>query len=257
MWPFGRKNTRIRVRLTLEGSSEVAGEMALAPEQIPEDFATPGRSIAAPGGVYAVVSAEPATKEACIRARTLMLSVRKLPIIERQTFLHASSTLERASPATVLGDPSACVTMRKEEWRQLEFIHESLRPTVELEFEAITHIHQKCREDLGYTQSHLRDSIRFPLTRTGVPFEDLKRRFPSSAIRPLAFKGDVNVVKDGFTIEIGHACWLYGLNDRGSVMTLGVESRGDHAIDDVAALFAPDLMLVDWEFTEIVEPTRA
>lgn len=254
MWPFTRKPKLIRITLINDKSGEQLADFVIPPVRVSDNIAEPGALVEFDCGLFEVVSASPATKADGLRTGKVSLRGQFQKILSADSFRYRDATIERTLPDMVKGNPEACFELMEGDWRQMEFISRDQIATVELEFEAIRQAAASGSPGTGYMQTYLRDSIRKPLGMQGVSFEDLRRRYPSSAIRPLWIGGFTNVIKDGFAIEVSVTQWLYGINDRGRVRVLGAFDLQNDLDPAFGSPLGDDFVLVNWPLATVVPP---
>lgn len=216
---------------------------------------------------WSVVKADPVKAEDFIRAGKLVLTLRKVQMMPVKNILMTLPTLENEFPALVgtssLNDP-AIFRMHEDDWRQIEFVHQSLREDIQIELAAIEKIFKEHRgpNGRGFTTLHVRKQIPQPLPFP-IMLKDIMALLPAPTqqYQGMSELRQMGLVKDGFAFAIG-ALALYGQQADGQVMRFGIHHLRHDTPNDIPALAAAfdqilsryELYLVDWCSTLVITP---
>ncbi len=163
--------------------------------------------------------------------------------------------------------PAARFEIRREDWRQTEFVRHELAAEVVAELQAIRTIYEKFahRDDAGrlagFTATHTRSRPSSPLMGL-VSLAALRSLLPSDArvLGPVGLRGQDGIVGGSFALEVGRVV-VYGTADNDTTTTLGLlvapgavaegETEVVGCVEHLMRSF--NLMLVDWRRVAMVD----
>jgi hypothetical protein len=185
-----------------------------------------------------------------------MCKVQMMPI---KDILLTLPTIENVFPALAgqssLNDPTI-FRMHEDNWRQIEFVHSSLRDKIQSELTAIQHIfaEQRGPNGHGFKALHVRKLITDPLPQA-ISLKDVTALLPpnASTFQGVSELRQIGLVQGGFAYALGGLV-IYGQQVDGAVKNLGIHQQRNPSAPNIPALIASfeqvlshyNLYLVDW-----------
>ena len=241
---------KIRVTLTNNRTGEVIGETNMKADDLPESFAAE-TTLSLGDQDWSVISAEPPTREAYTKSKTLRLSLTPIETVDPSTLLYSLPTICDPLPDAEDDLVADGFLILEDLWRQVEFVARAHEREIDRELAAIAAIHANESESIGFKNLHVRTEIGSPLSPP-PSFEDMADLCRGFRRAELGYHPSGHRIVDGFAFVQGGALALYGIAADGRVQILGVQSSGDGktGADTVESLRrfadAHNLLLVDW-----------
>ncbi len=208
-----------------------------------------------------VVRATPRTKPEFTEEGTLLLQVRRLDQMLPGHKVFGYPTL--CSDPTEVGEQAAdksALQIKRDHWRQLEFVSQDLMLTVNNELRQIRMVRQSAATEMGWKKYYSRKRPTIPVT-SGIKLSVVTSKFSAlDRVRPVTFEGEANIIPDGFAFEIDRGAHLYGLAPHGEILVMAIVPIKTVGLRGITAqkvmTFARDfrLDLVAWCDCKRLEP---
>lgn len=234
----------VHVVLVDAASGKPIGQVDLQPDQLPESFAQP-TTLHLGDSDWRVEHAEPVTRAEAVAAGQLRLTLRQVIEIDPAKILFSLPSLENAMPPMQDGDGDA-LCIHEDDWRQIELVAPRFEPEIAAELAAIREVIAE-RTGPGYPRLHVRERIPEPLTGTSLTIAEVSR----GARRALRIGDSAPIVAGGFGFDVEGGA-MYGREDAGRVVVVGVQGAAPEALHDLAR--AHRLFIVDWCAARLIRP---
>jgi hypothetical protein len=194
--------------------------------------------------------------------KTSKVDTSKVVTMDPNDFLFTTSTLNSALPDFKV-KTDTCAFFHEDEWRQVEFISQKQKSTIDKEFVKIQDIYDNHSHDGGtytaFKKVAVRDLITEPLS---VDFSLLKSYLTDKEIKiqGLGLENNEGQVVGGFFFAINGVNY-YGLLDNKTVKTFCIYSADSdkelkEATTNLSKLLAAEkLYLVDWRARKLYDET--
>ncbi|MEO8702253.1 MAG: hypothetical protein ABI867_19570 [Kofleriaceae bacterium] len=225
--------TKVHVSFVNAATNELFGEVDLPIERLPETFEH-DTTMHLGDADWTVERAEPGTRTEFAETGTLRLTMRKIEHLDPKTILFSLPTIENALPPGHTGSVEGAHRMREDDWRQVELVSAKLEPDIEAELAQVREVHEDSREGSAYKRIHVRQRILAPLDGSHVTVADVARVLGEPERQALAVHQSAGVlVTGGFAFTSGHTI-IYGREDSGLVVELGIDGEVPPAIEQLA-----------------------
>ncbi len=215
---------------------------------------------------WKVISANPPDKESYILQQVLQLYIRRqlVKAINVEDINYTVITINDALPEAAVNNSVAnnnLLLLHEDDWRQIEFVHQSFRLAIDKEIEAIHNIyvhHSKLINNNGlraFNRLHIRKHIVYPLLPKALSLMTLYQAFPlvHHHYEGFIFNTWANIVSNSFAFETEGGLTFYGIAKEDRVEVLGLtnnklhENTFDTEIGALQQLLEKcELYLVDW-----------
>ncbi len=254
-------NKKVSVHFIDSASGESIGETRMDADDLPRSFDTPTQ-LSISGQDWTVVGAAPKHADEFRRTGRLVLHLSRIGTIAAHDVNFTLPTVSAEFPPVgdrVANDRGAVLTMREDDWRQIEFVAESFADAIADEFAAISDVITDNSLDRGdfvaYSECHVRRSVPRPLA-AGIPDDELTSVLADARelLDGVGIRRDlgVQIVEHSFAREIGTIV-IYGHVRDANVDLLGVQylagardERSSAAEVIRSIMTAHGLVLIDW-----------
>jgi hypothetical protein len=160
---FSRK---VRVAFIDDATGEQICTSTVPVDQLPDTFAVDTK-LDMEGAHYVVVQADPETKFEFAKTRRLRVTLRKVEFVDAYKLLFSVPTIcGAARPWSSIGRSAQnVIVLHEDDWRQCEFVADSLHEDISAELSSIRRIHAVAATGLGWREVHVRERIVRPLSR--------------------------------------------------------------------------------------------
>jgi hypothetical protein len=235
----------------------------LASGQLPDSFEFSTR-LDLGGEPWAVVRADPPTATEFLESGSLVLTLRRIQLMDPQEMKYSLPTFFDPLPPTEAATGAGeHFVIHEDDWRQTELVSRQLAGQVEAELRAIRQIYEQHSRVLGegaslvrvFDKIHIRQAPTAPLA-TGVSRRRMFGLLPvgGKLYAGVRYRNELSRVVDSFAVAAGPLT-VYGQAHGGRVTVLGlapsVDAPRPGATTELAvgleqAMREFDLLLVDW-----------
>lgn len=259
---FGRKPKKILIRLFDFSTGNLVDKTEIEQADLPSWETTPTITIR---DEWQILDAQPMQTDEAIKKGHVDLIVRR-PLGTGDGAIYASPTIAEAGPQMLAGSSKVGVRRYQilpEDWRQIEFVSNSLQRVIDENLIAIQDVIDNCAGEDGFTRQHARHDLGNPIvTQTGITLEAFLEIFEEGVDEQagLGLLGRPGLVDGGFAFTTTSLTQYYGCVRGGVIATLCIGALGTHEYDspEVQELadfaFEHDLSLLDWASATQLKP---
>jgi hypothetical protein len=243
-----RKYDKIRVEF-VETGNETPFAVSMVPiGQLPDTFEI-ATNLDISGKQWTVANAAPKHKSDFEKSGKLRVVLSPVQMVNPKDILFSLPTInDRMCPLKKVNSLDGMLVIHEDDWRQVEFVSDTLLGDVETEFRSINTIYETKRKEFGFTGIHIRKLIETPIEDEAVPFDALKNLFIiSREFSGFGFASCMAVAEHSFAFETQNGLRFYGLlTQKGNVVFLCLANTDGFAgkVGDMAKAF--NLVGVDW-----------
>lgn len=190
---------------------------------------------------WLVVDSTPERIEETMKVRKLSLVLRKVQYVDAKAIRFSLPTVADLIPEeeTEGGSMENALRLHEDDWLQLELVPKEVVPQAAADLEAVKAVLSNEREGAGFKRLHIRKALPAPFAAHSFSMATLRGYF--GAERPVAYKGHPSPLKNCFALILASGAWIYGHAAAGQVVSLGLTTRDEHALNRLEAL-----ALIDW-----------
>jgi hypothetical protein len=245
------RSNKIKVHFIDNTTGQTFAISDMSPEQLPETFAL-DTTLDIQDSTWTVEEAVPQHSVDFRKSKELVLKLRKVEKLDPRNILFTLATISNELPDSA----DTCLyndfdlSMREDDWRQNEFLHNARRTSIDEDIRAIKDIwtHQSKNIDetfTAFTNCHVRMS---GLPDLKIDFNALLKILSSAAAGSLTI--DNHFVADGFSLKTDNTTY-YGTLAGDVVTLLGIANWTDGTTQEIQEInHAFDLFLINWPHGE-------
>jgi hypothetical protein len=268
IWPFKKsRQPSVRVQFIDVTGAIKFDACDMAVERLPSSFEAK-TTMHLGADDWEVVEARPVTAAEFGKSGKLVLILQKVGSVQRLPpgdILYSLPTISNELPSMLAGSSKLekrVLELHEDDWRQVEWVSDSLMDSVEGELAAIREIYAQHREPGGFRKLHVRTAIPDPLAATILTLEGFAGALGRDATKldGVAAQGVAGLVANGFAMRLLSSIEVYGLSSEGRIRVIGFQNRQVnnaplYDLRNLAAIAAGhQLLLVDWYRATIVPP---
>lgn len=252
---WGKKKVTIAVTFVNAVDESVIGRGDMPPDNLPDSFEI-STQMSIADDQWQVEQAIPAKKEEFVKSGKLTLKMLKIEMIDPREIRFTLPTIANVLPSLVMDSPlysDFSLTLREDDWLQVEVLGGDIAPYINQELEAIKDIWQnQAHQGEGYVyfdKLHVRKEAS--QANLSLSLAQLIGALPVMEKGNIKFDRQAGTVAGGFALKTDGAM-LYGTAEDGQVSTLGVVLDGDEGQVLIKAMRALSLVVVDWCAAEVL-----
>lgn len=246
-------------------------EADLPPSHLPESFDRETRLQLGEQELQ-VISADPSTRAEIVARGSVVITLSRLQTIDPKKVGFSLPTIcEHLPPLVPLRGEGAMLEFRLDDWRQIEFVTDTLGVEVDAEIADVQALYAECEGRGGFHRLHVRSRLAEPLTGMGFTLVGLQKRFGGewgSRVKTDDLEGHGALIDGGVWFRLPGGLVGYAVEAAGRVVTLALTvprgpldcMRGRPPVLDLGAdrvalsTLARDhgLLLVDWCAAQLV-----
>lgn len=238
-------------------SGAVFAQSEMDAGQLPESFAL-NTTIQLGEEEWQVKEAIPAHATEFKKTGKLTLKLSRIQYVNPQDLLFSLPTISNELPTLVSEAPfkGDLLTIREDDWRQIEFLPSGKKDLVQQEIAHIKSVfehHSQTLEEnfIAFTKLHVRNHVGSPSLK--IPFDQLKELFGLVEVGSISFTDSTEFVQAGFSIALG-TINLYGVLEDAVVTELCLTAIDEVTVEKILPLlYHQGLILVDWCSCEVIE----
>lgn len=243
------KKSTIRVQFINANTDEIIGVADMKEEQLPVSFSKP-TTMQLKNEEWNIIKAEPEDAFQFKETKQLKLWLSKIEQVDPNTILFSIPTISNELPKLTTENIASDfeLTLREDDWRQIEFLPLSLLPIVQEEMtavEAILFPDDEPKNNKGFATIHVRTKIS--ASNLNISFDEFCNAVntPQKGVLKIASVEGIKDVQNGFALKSSSYVY-YGILENGFINTLCLQSY--ESMDDELAVVCSkyNLVFVSW-----------
>jgi hypothetical protein len=208
-----KEHDTIEVEFIKEGATEAFAVSKVPIAQLPATFEL-ATTLDIAEKKWTVLHAQPKQKIDFQKTGRLRVILRPIALVNPKDILFSLPTInDRMCALRKAESLDGFLMIHEDDWRQIEFISESLVGDIGSEMDGIRKIFESKRKASGFTEMHIRKVIETPMAKSGISYQGLKQLFRIS-IDYNGFGVGQAAADRGFAFETKEGLQFYGVRDR-------------------------------------------
>ena len=188
---------------------------------------------------WRVIDAQPAEKADFRKTGNLKLVLTEVEttLVDPNELLYSLPTINDTLAGVENPDSLEDIAVfREDDWRQFEFISNTLEAKVISELKAIEQIYENHREGAGFNQLHIREAIQEPFSEKKISLISLKDSFTiKKEYSGIAFNNAAATIVNGFALRTESGWLLWGqLDNDNNLINLNLSETDNSSIEGIA-----------------------
>jgi len=254
-----KAHDKIEVHFFDSKTRNVFAKSLLPIERLPESFEA-STTFHLKDQDWSVVEARPMTAAEFRKTGKLFLvlsKIEKLSVDPSKILFSLPTVAGDGLPAITPGTSmlgTDAIAIHEDDWRQIEWLPTSIADVIESELKSVMTIHQKERQEYGFTRCHLRPVLPFLSPDREIRLSDLREALGPNAtwLRGFGIGGIAGIAENSFAVRLLSSIELFGITDGDRIQSIcfantSVNNIPEPDVQNLANFAAAhDLLLVDW-----------